>query len=391
MTMNFNELKFLEKDRPVRDFFYSQYFYLKNIWREQRGIFLILILLSLTTSIMLPLEILLQKRLIDQLTVVQKVPNELGYVLVLLVAITFFSLFGQLSGKIQGYLFRKISLKVNYLFKAMLNKKVTSVSLENFESGFFYNQVNLAGKALEGNGLGTTYSFLQIITSVFSLFSIFMILSAIHWTLPLTVFLSTIPGVVIVFFSKFKNYKVEKNVAFKEREFSYTESLFFDKNYLKEIKMYSLSDYLLGKWKNLYFYTMNKRIEVAKWELKNSAVMILLVGVINTGVSVFFVYQLVENALTIGSYVALTAAIITLQGIFGQIGAHLASIFEAPIYNNALINLLKIEYFDDEKREEIKSIEAIDIKNGTFNYPYSDISIFSKLNFSIRRGEKFRL
>lgn len=72
---------------------------------------------------MLPLEILLQKRLIDQLTVVQKVPNELGYVLVLLVAITFFSLFGQLSGKIQGYLFRKISLKVNYLFKAMLNKK----------------------------------------------------------------------------------------------------------------------------------------------------------------------------------------------------------------------------------------------------------------------------
>ena len=79
----------------------------------------------------------------------------------------------------------------------------------------------------------------------------------------------------------------------------------------------------------LYFYTMNKRLEVTKWELKNSAVMILFVGVINTGVSVFFVYQLVENALTIGSYVALTATIITLQGIFAQIGAHIASIFEA--------------------------------------------------------------
>ena len=112
----------------------------------------------------------------------------------------------------------------------------------------------------------------------------------------------------------------------------------------------------------LYFYTMNKRLEVTKWELKNSAVMILFVGVINTGVSVFFVYQLVENALTIGSYVALTAAIITLQGIFAQIGAHIASIFEAAIYNNALIKLLKIEHFDDEKREEINSIETIDIK-----------------------------
>ncbi len=391
MTMKLNELKFHEKDRPVRDFFYSQYFYLKNIWREQKSIFLFLTILSIITSIMLPLEILLQKRLIDQLTVVQKIPNELGFVLVLLVAITFLSLFGQLSGKIQDYLFRKISLRVNYLFKAMLNKKVTSVSLENFESSFFYNQVNLAAKALEGNGLGTTYSFLQIITSVFSLFSVFSILMAIHWTLPLTVLLSTIPGVVIVFFSKLKNYKVEKNVVFKERELSYTESLFFDKSYLKEIKVYTLSDYLLEKWKKLYFYTMNKRLEVTKWELKNSAVMILFVGVINTGVSVFFVYQLVENALTIGSYVALTAAIITLQGIFAQIGAHIASIFEAAIYNNALIKLLKIEHFDDEKREEINSIETIDIKNGTFNYPYSDISVFSKLNFSIRRGEKISI
>lgn len=137
MTMKLNELKFHEKDRPVRDFFYSQYFYLKNIWREQKSIFLFLTILSIITSIMLPLEILLQKRLIDQLTVVQKIPNELGFVLVLLVAITFLSLFGQLSGKIQDYLFRKISLRVNYLFKAMLNKKVTSVSLENFESSFF--------------------------------------------------------------------------------------------------------------------------------------------------------------------------------------------------------------------------------------------------------------
>lgn len=89
--------------------------------------------------------------------------------------------------------------------------------------------MNLAAKALEGNGLGTTYSFLQIITSVFSLFSVFAILMAIHWTLPLTVLLSTIPGVVIVFFSKLKNYKVEKNVVFKERELSYTESLFLTK------------------------------------------------------------------------------------------------------------------------------------------------------------------
>ena len=40
MTMKLNELKFHEKDRPVRDFFYSQYFYLKNIWREQKSIFL---------------------------------------------------------------------------------------------------------------------------------------------------------------------------------------------------------------------------------------------------------------------------------------------------------------------------------------------------------------
>ena len=170
--------------------------------------------------------------------------------LVLLVAITFLSLFGQLSGKIQDYLFRKISLRVNYLFKAMLNKKVTSVSLENFESSFLQSSES-GDQSIGRKWVRYNIFFLQIITSVFSLFSVFAILMAIHWTLPLTVLLSTIPG-CHCFLANLKIIKL-KNVVFKERELSYTESL-FDKSYLKEIKVYTLSDYLLENGKTLFLY-----------------------------------------------------------------------------------------------------------------------------------------
>ncbi|QWG77732.1 MULTISPECIES: ABC transporter ATP-binding protein [Bacillus] len=382
-----------KEEKPFKAFVRSQIYFLKLIYKEYPKSFLLFGLLVLLSSICPPLIVLVNKETIDRISTINGDSNAFKYALFFLLIYFILNYATAIFTEIENYIFTKISITVNYVLKALMSKKLIQIPLKEFENSVFYDSMKLADMAIGGNCIRVIQNLIYVVGSIISLVGIFGILLTIHWSLPFALFLSTLPGILLAFWSKIKGYHMEKDISEKEREMHFTDTLFTDKRSLKEIKIYNLGNYLLNKWKVLFKYTQDKKMSLALWELKSRSFAAFVLQVASMGVSVFLVYQIFDAKLSIGSYVALLTAVTTVQGLFGTIGGNLGTIFETAIYNNALLSILN---YSENKKEnshliKINNIENITLKNASFCYPNSSTKVLDNVSLKINKGDNISI
>lgn len=368
-------------------------FFLKLIFKEQPKGIIVFCILTLLASTLPPILVVINKEAIDKISVVNTDPTALKIALILLISHFLLQYLNQVFDIFKEYIFTKISYSINYILKQMMAAKFIDIPLKEYEDSEFYDTINLANRAISGSGVKVAQNLISIVGSIVSLIGIFGILLSIHWSLPFALFLSTLPGIIFIFIAKFRNYKVQKENSPKERELGFTDNLFTNKSSLREIKIYKIGNYLIGKWKKLYLHVQERNLKIALWDSRTQSIAGFILSSASFGVSLLLVFQIYNNSLTIGSYVALISAITTVQGLFGAIGGELGNIFETAIYNKAL---LKITNYQNNQsnlggKVTINNIESIEIQNASFLYPKSNETVLRNVSLKINQGESISI
>ncbi|MEW9702290.1 ABC transporter ATP-binding protein [Paenibacillus sp. SI8] len=374
-------------------FIKTQLHLLEMVYRELPTSVILFCVLSIGSSIFSPALILINKNIIDSISGIDNDPHLFKISIMLLILHFTVQYLSTILSNIVDYVYLKISNKFNYVVKKKFIERVVTVELELFNDGNFYNMLNLSNQAMIRNVLGIFNSIVVILTSLVSLVGIYGILYSIHWSLPLALFVSTVPGMFLVFRSKSRGYKTNKDNLQNNREIQFTENLFMNLQTIKEIRIFQIKDYLIQKWSTLFLKIQDQNIKLAFWELKSKSLAVLILQVTNLGVSFLLVNQIFDNNLSIGSYVAMIGAATSVQGIFASIGGNLGTIFENAIYNNTLVKLLNYKTNDIvvETSSNVKIIEEISLENVSFKYPYSDATALDNINLTIKRGEKISI
>lgn len=374
-------------------FIKTQKYFLGYIYREHPLSLILFCILSLITATIPPILIILNKQTIDTIINIHNNPDAQEVVIILLVVTFLLQYFSSVLSNIGIYIFTRITQTVNYVLKKIMLTKLIKIPLKEYEDSSFFDTINLANIAISGNGVRVISSLIGVLQSLISLIGICGILLAIHWILPIALFLSTLPGIILIFIAKSKNYRMTKETAAKDRELGFTDNLFVDKSAIREIKINDSGDFLLNKWSNLFKVIQKYKLNLALWECKTKSIAALLLQVSSLVVSLILVYQIFDNKLSIGDYVALLGAVASVQSIFGSIGSHLGSIFETAIYNSALMQIL--DYDVKNKKEvdpiEIQSVEEISLKNISFYYPKTNVKVLDNINLKINKGENISI
>lgn len=291
------------------------------------------------------------------------------------------------------YIFTRITQTVNYVLKKITIEKLIKIPLEKFENNRFFDTINLANTAISGNGVKVISSVIGIITNLVSLIGIFGILLSIHWSMPIALFLSTLPGIILIFIAKSKNYKMNVNTSPIERELGFTDSLFINKSSIKEIKIYNLGTYLINRWSGLYKRIQKQNLDLAGWEARTKSLAAVFLQITSLGVSLLLINQISHNVLSIGDYVALLGAVTTVQILFSSIGGNLGSIFETAIFNNALMELLEYEVKNETGYEKVRveEVEGLRLENVSFSYPGTDTMVLDNICMEINKGENISI
>ncbi|SHH47568.1 ABC transporter ATP-binding protein [Virgibacillus chiguensis] len=371
-------------------FIKSQTYFLKLIIKEHPKLFFLFSLLTLFISLLPPFIIYLNKELIDSISIISSNSNMLKTSIILLSIFFFLNYLDSVINLINEYIFSKISYTVNYVLKSLLIDKYIAIPLKEYEDSSFYDTIGLSNSAIDGNGVKVVQEVISIIGSMISAIGIFGTLLSIHWSLPIALFFSSLPGIIFLVMAKQKGFDMQREVSPDERELGFTDGLFVNRSVLKEIKLFNSGSFLINKWSYLFKKVRNKKMSIQKWEVKTQSFAALVLQISSLGVSIFLVLQIYRGDLSIGSYVALLTAVTAIQGIFGGIGGSLGNVFETAIYNNALLKILnyKINNTSDNNEKKLVDIQTICFENATFSYPKTSIKVLENVNLTITKGEK---
>lgn len=122
------------------------------------------------------------------------------------------------------------------------------------------------------NGIDNIKYIINIISSIITITGVITILSMVHWSLPIALFISMIPGFIGIAVSKVISYNNSVDLIKNERELNYISSLFFNKNSLKEIKIFNTGSHLLNKWTSLFEFIRKSKLKVLKKEKQISVI-----------------------------------------------------------------------------------------------------------------------
>lgn len=378
---------------PFKNFLYSQKYFLKLIYKEHPKSLIFFFLFSLLSALISPSLITLNKYTIDSITEIKSNPDILKNVILLLIITFLLQYLSAVLDNLDVYIFTRITQTVNYVLKKITIEKLIKIPLEKFENNRFFDTINLANTAISGNGVKVISSVIGIITNLVSLIGIFGILLSIHWSMPIALFLSTLPGIILIFIAKSKNYKMNVNTSPIERELGFTDSLFINKSSIKEIKIYNLGTYLINRWSGLYKRIQKQNLDLAGWEARTKSLAAVFLQITSLGVSLLLINQISHNVLSIGDYVALLGAVTTVQILFSSIGGNLGSIFETAIFNNALMELLEYEVKNETGYEKVRveEVEGLRLENVSFSYPGTDTMVLDNICMEINKGENISI
>ncbi|UMY54734.1 ABC transporter ATP-binding protein/permease [Paenibacillus peoriae] len=382
----------------LKTFFKSQIYFIRLIYKENPFSCITFILSTLLISIFPPALVILNKKTIDSISLIGT--NDLMFLNAIKFATLLFLLqyISAILNSFSNYIFAKISESVKFVLKRLLFKKIVDIPFDQFENSKFYDDINLADISITTNGVKVIQNFINIIGGLLSLFGVLGILLTIHWTMPLALFISTLPSIVIIIMTKSKGYKNNSSTASISREVGFTSGLFINRNSIKEIKVYVIGDFLIKKWERLYKVIQKNTLNLAFWEFKNNILAIFILQASSLGVSLLLINQINKNMLSIGDYVALLAAVTSVQSIFGLIGGNIGSIYETAIYNTSLLRVLSLNteriYIQETQEYEennLERFEKLNVKNLTFFYPTSKEAALKNISFKAVEGEKISI
>jgi len=367
-----------------------------NLWRVVRIMWevrpLIVtswIVLLLLISAIPAMQIWLQKVSIDAITTATAHTVNLLPILLLVAATYGLNIINSILSETSEYLFNIAKEDTNFCLQRSILRKSISIPYYYYEDSRLYDELTMVSQALTRSGAEVIRSAFTLISNVVSLITVVVMLSIVHWSLPLLLIGSTFPGIIILLVAKKKRYRLAVNTTHQGREMDYTFRLMLSRQAAKEIRIFQLGELLIERWAHLFANVRNKLLKQYAKEGWGRITGVLILQFSALTVAIILVMHINKNLLTLGDYVALMSAVTIVQGTMGSIGASLGQVLEMSLFINHLYRYLSLPEASKSTGdlEFPKNYQQLSVKGLHFTYPNTEHKVLTDISFTVKRGE----
>jgi len=279
--------------------------------------------------------------------------------------------------------------------KIKIMRKAREVDLASFDMPDFYARLENASREAGSRPVSILNSAFSLISSVISLVSYIALLSALLTRLDwkadvlfiLFVGLNILTAVVNFHFRR-KNFFYMRFRSKDRRQMDYYSNLMTNKDVVKEIRLFNLSDLFIGRYQGIftkYFAGIKKIIwSQGGWQM--------FLSLCSAGLNMSLFYLIATNVKLIADYSAYTASLNAISNGVNQVIMLSSTLYEGSLFIDNLI------LFMNEKRTIVPSLpeplsperhcgHTIELKNVSFAYPGTTRKVLKNLNLTIHPGE----
>lgn len=282
-------------------------------------------------------------------------------------------------------------LVVNHV-NIMIMKKAKTVDLASYDRPEFYEKLENASREAGNRPIQILQSTFSIVSTIITIVSYIVILWAISPIAPWIIIAVSIPTAIISFVYRRKNFLYIVLRSKDRRKLSYYKDILTNKDMVKEIRMYGLSDEFIKRYddtfKNYYKGLRKIYIEEGVWNI----IISIVSSIVNCVLFALIARGVVSGDTPIGNYSLYTGALLSIASGVNTFITTTATIFEGTLFIDNLI------VFMNEKQTIVSNLEnplhinrhskhTIELKDVTFRYPGTDRDVIKNISCTFGEGE----
>ena len=282
-------------------------------------------------------------------------------------------------------------LVVNHVNLKIMNK-AREVDLASFDRPEFYEKFENAKREAGNRPIQILNANFRIISSVISMVSFIAILFAISSAAPLLIAVLSIPTAIINFTYRKKNFFYIRHHSKERRQMNYYSSIMTDKDMVKEIRLFHLSDLFIGKYRETFTRYFNglKKLFIGEgvWHM----CMALFTGAVNCLLFMFVAKGVADGIYEVGDFSLYTGALTSIASGVGTIITTTASIYEGTLFIDNLISFLNekrtiVPLLAEARKINHHAGHTIVFENVSFSYPGGSKNVIDHVNLTLEPGD----
>ena len=367
---------------------------LKLLWRAAPHLISTVIGLRVTAALM-PLAILaVSKRVID-IIVGAKIHPVGGNTLWPWLIVEFvLAVAALISTRTVDFLDARIAEEFTRELSLEVMAHATRIDLESLENPSFHDKLERA-RVQATDRTSMLHALGSLIQSTVMTISLALGVAAFApWLLALMV-LCVIPAFAGETVITFEVYSLGRSLTPARRELDYLRTLGSSRESAKEVKMFGLGDFLLGRYQGISEYVIDETKKLALRRLRWGGLLGTLASFGYYGGYAFLAFEALAGRISVGTFTFLAGAVaganVQLQASFTLF----SSVSEQTLFLTDVVDLLAVKPSIASKPDAIpvkRPIQkGIEFRNVSFRYPGSERYVLKDLNLSIKPHERIAL
>ena len=276
--------------------------------------------------------------------------------------------------------------------KTIIMRKAATIDLASFDMPEFYEKLENANREAGNRPIHILSSVFSVISTVISFVGYILILSADMPLAAVAILAVTFPSALVNFIYRRKNFAYMRFRSRDRREMNYYSDILVNKDIVKEIRMFDLSDHFIDSYESVFqrYFSGLRRLIIAEG-LWHVFFAILSAGV-NCACYGFVALGVFTGKFMIGDYSLYTGALTAIANDVNTLINSSASIYEGTLFIDNLIVFLKEKQTVSCRLETPAAVahgegHTLEFINVSFRYPGGSRDVIKNVNLKFRPGE----
>jgi ATP-binding cassette, subfamily B, bacterial len=316
---------------------------LKLVWDVQPAFTVVLAVLYVAQGFVPVLTAWVSKLLIDAVVLAFRAGGTRGATtLVVWLVVAQFAIQGlsNLLQTITNIVQQLLQERLSYSVQLLVMEKSNTLDLSFFEDAKFYDQLQQAQREASSRPIGMVSQTFGLGRTIITLLSMAAVLIHLAWWVAVLAVVAPIPSFIASMRYGWWGYQLMRRQSPTRREMAYYGDLMTTDKYNKEIKLFTLGDFLIDLYRRMSgrFYQETRAIVVPRY----MAAFFWGLGsvVVNGAVYLYVALQAVKRLITLGDLTFYTQAALGLGSSFQGLLNGISSLYENSLYINTLFDFL---------------------------------------------------
>jgi ATP-binding cassette, subfamily B, bacterial len=304
------------------------------------------------------------------------------------------AIFGSILGRTIDYVDALLADKYTRHISIQVMKHAAELDLTAYEDPVFYDRLERA-RVQATDRLGMIQSIGRLVQQVITAASLSVsILVFSPWLL-----LLLIAGILPAFLGEshfaFLGYARNFRQTPVRRELDYLRVLGGSREAAKELKLFGLKDFLIGRFTRLSNQIYRENVDLARRRLIAGSFLSMIGTAGYYSAYVYVIWRTVTGSLSIGTLTFLTGAIVQASGNIQQIFSSLSSIADQALFLTDLLAFFEMQPTIRSKPHALPAprpiVRGFEFRNVSFRYPGTSRLVLNSLDLHLRAGERVAL